>query len=222
MYSITSKARLHAATALCLGILSASASAGVIDFAPPPATYAGQEFNGQWRGSVGDRRSFIFEDVSPFQLTSVGIEVNPGGPTTFTASLYAILGAETPGGQLASQSIALADVGRGFYEIPLSHAFSGAGNRFLLDVLFTGAALQEAIFYDFEGFGDFSMPIDPPYVVGPVRVIDGKGPSLLGEDNFVISHFRIGVVPEPSALALLAMSFVGLLPGMRRRRVRGL
>ncbi len=66
------------------------------------------------------------------------------------------------------------------------------------------------------------MPIDPPYVVGPVRVIDGKGPSALGDDNFVISHFRIGVVPEPSALALLAMGFVVVLPGARRSRDRTL
>jgi hypothetical protein len=157
--SLTIRCAYLQAAALCLGVLSASASAGVIDLAPPPATYAGQEFNGQWRSAVGSRRSFIFEDVSPFQLTSVGIEVNPGGTTTFTASLHTILGADTPGVELASQSIAVADVGRGFYDVPLSHTFSGAGNRFLLDVLFTGATIQEAVFYDFEGFGDFTMPI---------------------------------------------------------------
>jgi hypothetical protein len=219
----TSRARLHAAAILCLGFLSAPASAAVIDLAPPPALYAGQEFMGQWYvATVGNRRSFIFEDVSPFQLSSVSIEINPTGTTTFTASLHSMIGTETPGVQLASQSVVLGDANRGFYEVPLSYTFAGAGNRYLLDVLFDGQGPNEATYYDFEGFGDYTRPVDPPYVVGPVRIIDGKGPYTLGEDNFLISHFRLEVVPEPSALALLAFSVVGLLPRLRSKLGRAM
>jgi len=212
----TNKARINAAALLCLLFTASSATAVTFDLAPPPATYVSQQYAGGWYGAVGPRRSFIFEDVSPFQLASVDIEINPIQTTTFTASLYAVIGVDTPGSQLASNSVILSDLGRGFYNTPLSYSFPGTGSRYLLDI-FWNTDPEEAVFYQFEGLGDGSEPIDPPYVQGPVRIIDGKGPFDLGEDNYIISHFRITVVPEPASSGLLVLGLMGLLSGAKRR-----
>ena len=106
-------ARVNCLAMLSLAFASVSVSADVIDLAPPPETYLGEQYPGDWQsGTQGNRRSFIFEDVAPFQLTSVDIEVDPSATTLFTASLYTVIGADTPGGLLATNTTSLPDLGR--------------------------------------------------------------------------------------------------------------
>jgi PEP-CTERM motif len=214
--------RPHTMGLLFLFVAVAPASAQVFDLAPPPSTYVVQEFPGNFAGGAGDRRSFYFEDVLPFQLTSVEVEVNPTGTTLFTASLYSVIGINTPGSLLTTNSAQLPDLNRGFYSIPLSRAFAGTSSRYLLDVQWSPAP-EEVRFYSFEGFGDVGGPegLDPPYVVGPVRVIDGRDGGALAEPNYIIAHFRIGTVPEPASAGLLGLGISCLIATMRRRSTRG-
>ena len=203
---------------LFLFVSAVPASAQLIDLAPPPATYVGQEYPGNYAGGVGDRRSFFFEDVLPFQLTSVEIELNPTGTTLFTASLYSVVGISSPGSLLTSNSLQLPDSNRGFYSIPLARSFAGNNTRYLLDIQWN-VPPEEARFYSFEGFGDVGGPegIDPPYLAGPVRVIDGRNGGSLGEPNYIIAHFRIGTVPEPASAGLLVLGLSCLLATTRRK-----
>jgi len=209
--------------AMLIAMVSAiPASAQLYDLAPPPATYIGQEYPAIFAGGPGERRSFFFEDVLPFQLTSVEIELNPNGTTLFTASLYSVVGTATPGGLLVTNSAQLADLNRGFYSIPLSRSFAGTSTRYLLDVQWN-VSPEEARFYSFEGLGDFGGPegVDPPYVVGPVRVIDGRDGGSLGEENYVIAHFQIGTIPEPTSIGLLGLGITCIVATFRRNSARG-
>ena len=218
MYLTTRIAHINCLAMLSLAFAAVSASAQVVDLAPPPETYLGQQFPGDWAGGTGSGRSFIFEDVSPFQLSSVDIEVNPSATTLFTASLYTITGTKTLGSLLATNSTSLSDVGRAFYNIPLSRSFVGGNNRFLIDIHWNSDP-TEARFYSFDGQGDGQEGIDLPYVRGPVRIIDGKSGSPAGEDNYVISHFRLGIVPEPASAGLFTLGSIALFATARRDSV---
>jgi hypothetical protein len=209
--------RISTSCFLCAAAIPAPAQ--LFDLAPPPETYAGRKFQGGFTNGPGDRRSFFFEDVLPFQLTSVGIDLNPNGTTMFTASLYSVVGIDSPGDLLISNSVQLPDLDRGFYSIPITRAFAGTSTRYLLDIQWS-VKPQEARFYSFEGLGDGAEPISPPYIVGPVRVIDGRGGGPLNEKNFVIAHFRIDIVPEPACAVLLGVGLSFVLSGRWRKTTR--
>ena len=208
-----------AAVVVLVGVGSAEGES--FDLAPPPETYAGQTYVGGWVGGpVGGHRGFILEDVAAFALNSVGIEMNLSGVTTLTANLYDIIGTDTVGALLATYTEPnVQDTDRGFYDVPLTYGFAGDSSRYLIDITWD-AEPSEAVFYDFEGVGDFGLQIDPHYTRGPVKVIDGKGGvgSTVGSENFIIAHFRMDAIPEPSTLALLCMAAFGLLMHIRRKR----
>ena len=166
--------------------LPSMAFADLIDLAP--------SMGSQWSAGTGASRGIIFNANDDFSLNSVGIELNLSGTQTLTASLYAISGIATVGAQLASNSSQFADIGRSWFDIPLSYAFDGNGNRYLLEISFGGVA-QEAVFYGFQGYP--SGTTNPPYTVGPISIFDGTLVKLPRIGN--LAHFRmdIGTPPPP-------------------------
>jgi PEP-CTERM motif len=216
MYLTTRIARVNCLVLLYLALATVSASAEIIDLAPPPETYLGQEWPGVWEdgAGAGSGRSFIFEDVASFRLASVGIEINASPTMVATASLYSVTGEKTLGTLLATNSTLLSDVGRAFYDIPLSYLFAGTNNRFALDIQWN-AHPDEVRYYSFDGQDGGPDGIDPYYVRGPVRVIDGKADHF--ENNYIIAHFRFGTVPEPASAGLLMLGSIALVATTRRR-----
>ena len=204
---------------LLMTIGASTAGADPISLAPPPSTYVDQFYQGQWEGGPGISRELVFEDVAAFQLNSFGMEFNPSETTTtVTARLYEFTGTSTVGALLASSSVTVSDFGRGFYDVPLSYLLPGTGTRYMLSMGWN-VFPHEATFFDFEGFGDFSLPQDPSYTAGPFRVLDGKAGG--GTDNFVLNNFRADVsepIPEPTSLSLLALGLAGF--GVTRWRQR--
>jgi len=214
------------------------AFADLIDLAP--------SMGSQWVAGTGTSRGIIFNANDDFSLNSVGIELNLSGTQNLTASLYAISGIATKGAQLASNSSQFTDIGRSWFDIPLSYDFEGIGNRYLLEISF-GVAAQEAVFYNFQGYP--SGP-NPPYTVGPVSVFDG---TLIWAPRIGnLAHFRMDIgtpppiittpdppigilinpepsappppanpqnstsVPEPSTILLLCSGMIGLV-GFRKK-----
>ena len=206
-----------------IGILwSPISHAALIDLEPPASTYQGQSYTGQWSGGVGFDRGFFFNEVSPFTLNTIGIELNLSGRQTLLASLYSVSGTDTVGSLLASNSISFEDIGRAWFDIPLSYSFDGSGDRFFAIIDFGGVQPGEARFWDFEGRGDGGQPIDSPYIVGPVSVFDGT--YGLGGSNYVLAHFRMDVdqgqgpvIPEPATMLLLGSGLIGLAGYARRK-----
>jgi len=193
-----------------------------IDLEPPASSHSGS-LPGAWLSGTGASRSFIFEDTVAFDLSCVGIQFNPSTTTTtmttLTAKLYSVSG-DTFGAAIASDSTVIDDLGRGFYDVPLFYSFAGDSSRYALELSWDQRP-EEAIYYDFEGFGDGSASNDPPYEAGPFRVLDGRsGDPGEGLDNFLLAHFRaeVDVVPTPAA-ALAAVPPLAALAMRRRRRV---
>jgi len=197
--------------------LPSMAFADLIDLAP--------SMGSQWSTSPGISRGIIFDVTDDFSLNSVGIELNLIGTQTLTASLYAISGIATVGAQLASNSSQFADINRSWFDIPLSYAFDGNGNRYLLEISFGGVA-QEALVYGFQGYP--SGTTNPPYMAGPISIFDGTLVKLPRIGN--LAHFRMDIgtppisenlqnpspVPEPSTILLLCSGMIGLV-GFRKK-----
>ena len=213
---------------LLMVALPSMALADLIDLAP--------SMGSQWLAGTGASRGIIFNANDDFSLNSVGIELNLSGTQTLTASLYAITGIATVGAQLASSSSQFADINRSWFDIPLSYAFDGNGNRYLLEISFGGAA-QEALFYGFQGYP--SGTTNPPYTVGPISIFDGTLVKLARIGNLAHFHMDIGTpppltileditpatsanpqnstsVPEPSTILLLCSGMIGLV-GFRKK-----
>jgi hypothetical protein len=169
-------------------------------------------------GGVGPNRSFIFEDTGAFNMNSVAISVDANGATNFTASLYNIIGDNTLGSLIVSNSALLADTGADWYNVLLGNSFSGAGNRYVIDFTWDNSPVAMER-YLFEGQNDFGQGFDPAYSVGPITMIDGKeGGNPVGP-NFWLGHFKIEgstAVPEPGTLALFGLGLAAM--GLSRRR----
>lgn len=210
--------------------LPSMAFADLIDLSPSMGSH--------WSTGPGTSRGVIFNVTDDFSLNSVGIELNLSGTQNLTASLYAITGVATVGSLLASNSSQFADSGRSWFDIPLSYAFDGNGNRYLLEISF-GVAAQEALFYDFNGYPAYSPTANPPYPVGPISIFDGT--LIKRPGNSVLAHFRMDIgtpppltipeditpatyanpqnstsVPEPSTILLLCSGMIGLV-GFRKK-----
>jgi len=170
---------------LLMAAIPSMALADLIDLSP--------SMGSQWLTGTGTSRGIIFNVNDDFSLNSVGIELNLSGTQNLTASLYAISGIATVGAQLASNSSQFTDIGRSWFNIPLSYDFDGIGNRYLLEISF-GVAAQEAVFYNFQGYP--SGP-NPPYTVGPVSIFDGTLTRAPRIGN--LAHFRMDM-SIPTAL----------------------
>ena len=201
--------------------LPSMAFADLIDLAPSMGSY--------WSTGAGpSSRGIIFNVTDDFSLNSVGIELNLSGTRTLTASLYAITGAATVGALLASNSSQFADVGRSWFDLPLSYSFAGNGDRYLLEISFGGVAPQEAVFYNFQGY---PIGTNPPYTVGLISILDGT--MIKNPTNSVLAHFRMDTgtppisensqnpspVPEPSTILLLCSGMIGLV-GFRKKLLK--
>lgn len=178
-------------------------------------------------GGAGMDRGMIFQALTSFSFSRLGMVMGPNGATTrLSAALYAITpgGAGTRGAQLAYNEQNIVDAGYTWYDIALSGSVT-AGNWYELAMGSIPAgnwAFTATIEYL-----DFDYRTQPQFLatngVQSMLLHDGTENGD-GENNFYAPHLRIdgggpGVVPEPASVALMATGLVGIAgTAIRRRR----
>jgi len=149
-------------------------------------------------------RGVVFTAQSAFTMTSFGYYNNVGNGGLAGVELWegVNLNGNTGGTMVASGSANVSGP-LAWYDVAMNYNLKANTNY---EALFRYTyASAENYFYDYDPvlFGD------PPFTVGPVKVVDGT--QGRNTSNFVMPRFRI--IPEPSSLAL-----VGLATLLLRRR----
>lgn len=193
---------LFVAEALCAG----PAFGATITLTPPTGSVLGY--------GAGSTRGDIISMSSDLALTSIGIQaaIDAGFSETFSAYVYD--GTGTTQLAVGANTGFIGDGTEQFYTLPIAYTLL-AGHSYDIGI-------------DFHSFNDphlqvryyfFDGPGDPPFVVGPVTVIDGEeshdGPGNIFTPNLQLN--ATAAVPEPGTMTLVATGVFGLVGALRRR-----
>lgn len=196
---------------LCVALVcvfSVAAFADTLYTLTPPAN----EDLGYGAGA-GGARGDIVQMSGNYNVTSIGIDgiLANGYSTNFTAYVYSSDGVNGIT-QLAANTISVTGNGqKEFVTVPLSYTLQ-SGTYYEIGVSWTNFndPNWQVHYYNFD------VSKDPPFNVGPFKVIDGTE-SHCGTCNVFTPNLQVDAVPEPGTLVMLGTGVVGLAGALRRK-----